>query len=38
MVEVKVLKEKNIRGVEWENLIYDEIESKLVHKDKEGDW
>ena len=39
MMEVKVSKDKNIsRWVNRENLIMlDEIESKTVHKNKEGD-
>ena len=39
MIDVKVSKVKNIsRWVDGENLIMlDEIESKTVHKDNEGD-
>ena len=38
MMDVKVSKNKHIcRWVGWENLIY-EIESKAMHKDKEGEW
>ena len=39
MMDVKVCKDKHIsRCVDRENLIYiNEIESKTVHKDKEGD-
>ena len=41
-MKVKVSKNKHIsRWVDRENLnssILDEIESKIVHKDKDGDW
>ena len=39
MMDVKVSKDKNIsRWVDRENLIWNRIESKTVHKDQEGDW
>ena len=37
----KVSKDKRISiWIDWENLssVLDEIESKTVHKDEEGDW
>ena len=40
-MNVKVSKDKNIsRQVDWENLIYmsEQIGSKTMHKDEEGDW
>ena len=38
MMEVKVSKDKYIsRRVDQENLTYDEIESKTMHKDEQGD-
>ena len=38
MMGVKVSKDKYIsRRVDQENLTYDEIESKTMHKDEQGD-
>ena len=41
MMDVKVSKDKHVsRWVDWESLIVmlDEIESKIVQNDEEGNW
>ena len=38
MIDIEVFKDKHInRWIDWENFMLDEIESKIMHNNEEGD-